>query len=325
MPVLPRLLTQTGSRCWSWAPARRRRLPAWRGRPALPQSCAPTSPGPRAPWCFGGCHEKTVWQRGAGSLACRAAGSAAGGSPQAPRPFSFRDAVGGVARRNQCRWMEAGRGAPRDACGMTRASQQPPAGQQMRRRDSNSMNMKRMRGRGHRPGGGGGGGGGGMRHHGGGGSGSIPLNRNHVFDSNGPDLRIRGTSQQLFEKYLQLGRDATSGGDRVMAESYFQHAEHYFRILNAMNQAAQQNQQNGQQHAAPAPAVSARTASRSTARPRRPRSGRPAPATSPRRARSRSPRRRPRPDQALVQPRPAADRRGPVIAVSPTRRASIAA
>ncbi len=109
------------------------------------------------------------------------------------------------------------------------------------------MNMKRMRGRGHRPGGGGGGGG--LRHHGGGGgSGGIPLNRNHVFDSNGPDLRIRGTAQQLFEKYLQLGRDATSGGDRVMAEGYFQHAEHYFRILNAMNQAAQQNQQqNGQQ------------------------------------------------------------------------------
>ncbi len=109
--------------------------------------------------------------------------------------------------------------------------------------------MKRMRGRGHRPGGGGGGGGGGLRHHGGGGgSGGIPLNRNHVFDSSGPDLRIRGTAQQLFEKYLQLGRDATSGGDRVMAEGYFQHAEHYFRILNAMNQAAQQNQpQNGQQ------------------------------------------------------------------------------
>src|SRR5215469_15392208 len=102
------------------------------------------------------------------------------------------------------------------------------------------MNMKRMRGRGHR-GGGGGGGGGGIRHHGGG----IPLNRNHVFDSNGPDLRIRGTAQQPFEKYLQLGRDATGAGDRVMAESYFQHAEHYFRILNAMNQAAQQSQAQG--------------------------------------------------------------------------------
>ena len=50
----------------------------------------------------------------------------------------------------------------------------------------------------------------------------------------------------MFEKYLQLGRDATSGGDRVMAESYFQHAEHYFRILNAMNQAAQANPQQQQ-------------------------------------------------------------------------------
>jgi len=109
--------------------------------------------------------------------------------------------------------------------------------------------MKRMRGRNHRggsngSGGGGGGGGGGgapIRHH----SGGIPLNRNHVFDSNGPDLRVRGTAQQLFEKYLQLGRDATSSGDRVMAESYFQHAEHYFRILNAINQASQQGQPGG--------------------------------------------------------------------------------
>jgi hypothetical protein len=100
------------------------------------------------------------------------------------------------------------------------------------------MNMKRMRGRNHRGGNGGGGGGGGpqIRQQ----QSGVPLNRNHVFDSSGPDIRIRGTSQQLFEKYLQLGRDATSGGDRVMAESYFQHAEHYFRILNAMNQAAGQ-------------------------------------------------------------------------------------
>ncbi len=96
-----------------------------------------------------------------------------------------------------------------------------------------------MRGRNHRGGGNGTTNGGPIRHHGGG----IPMNRNHVFDSNGPDLRIRGTAQQLFEKYLQLGRDATSSGDRVMAEGYFQHAEHYFRILNAMNQAAQQNGQ----------------------------------------------------------------------------------
>jgi hypothetical protein len=103
---------------------------------------------------------------------------------------------------------------------------------------------KRMRGRKHRGPGGGGGAGGAPRHNGGGG---VPLNRNHVFDSNGPDLRIRGTAQQLFERYLQLGRDATTGGDRVMAESYFQHAEHYFRILNAMAQAQGQPQQNGGQ------------------------------------------------------------------------------
>jgi len=103
------------------------------------------------------------------------------------------------------------------------------------------MNVKRMRGRNHR---GGSGGGVPIRHQ----SGNTPLNRNHVFDSNGPDLRIRGTSQQLSEKYLQLGRDAMSSADRVMAESYFQHAEHYFRILNAMNQAAQlQGQPNGGQ------------------------------------------------------------------------------
>ena len=103
------------------------------------------------------------------------------------------------------------------------------------------MNMKRMRGRNHR--GGGGGSGGPIRHQ----SGNVPMNRNHVFDSSGPDLRVRGTSQQLFEKYLQLGRDATSSGDRVMAESYFQYAEHYFRILNAMNQAASQQQANPNQ------------------------------------------------------------------------------
>lgn len=101
--------------------------------------------------------------------------------------------------------------------------------------------MKRMRGRSHRSGGGGGGS---SRSY----NGNIPLNRNHVFDSTGPDLRIRGTAQQLFEKYLQLGRDATGAGDRVMAESYFQHADHYFRIVNAINQ-AQQSQQGHYQGA----------------------------------------------------------------------------
>ncbi|WP_459695373.1 DUF4167 domain-containing protein [Acidisoma sp. C75] len=84
-----------------------------------------------------------------------------------------------------------------------------------------------------------------MRHQGANANG-VPLNRNHVFDSNGPDIRVRGTAQQLFEKYLQLGRDATSAGDRVLGEGYFQHAEHYFRIVTAMNQAAAQHQQQQQ-------------------------------------------------------------------------------
>ncbi|QEO18379.1 DUF4167 domain-containing protein [Acetobacter vaccinii] len=96
------------------------------------------------------------------------------------------------------------------------------------------MNVKRMRTRHHRSGGGNGT----SRQL----NGQIPMNRNHVFDSHGPDVRVRGTAQQLFEKYLQLGRDATGSGDRVAAEAYFQHAEHYFRIMNAMAQAAQQSQ-----------------------------------------------------------------------------------
>ncbi|MCF3946489.1 DUF4167 domain-containing protein [Acidiphilium sp. AL] len=89
------------------------------------------------------------------------------------------------------------------------------------------MNIKRMRGRNNR------GGGGNFRNF----QSGAPLNRNHVFDSNGPEQRVRGTAQQLFDKYQQMGRDASSGGDRVLAESYFQYAEHYFRIITAMNQA----------------------------------------------------------------------------------------
>jgi hypothetical protein len=115
------------------------------------------------------------------------------------------------------------------------------------------MNMKRMRGRNHRPNGGGGGsnGGGGFRNQ----QNGIPLNRNHVFDSSGPEMRVRGTAQQLYEKYQQLARDASSNGDRVTGEAYYQHAEHYFRIISAINQAqgqpaqpvqGQPNAQNGQ-------------------------------------------------------------------------------
>ena len=46
-------------------------------------------------------------------------------------------------------------------------------------------------------------------------------------------MKIRGTASHVYEKYLQLARDAGSAGDRVMAENYLQHAEHYFRILLA--------------------------------------------------------------------------------------------
>lgn len=107
--------------------------------------------------------------------------------------------------------------------------------------------MKRMRGRNHRQGGGGGGGGFRNQQNG------IPLNRNHVFDSSGPEMRVRGTAQQLFEKYTQLARDAASSGDRVLGEAYYQHAEHYFRIISAINQAqgVPNQPQNGQQPYAP--------------------------------------------------------------------------
>lgn len=56
---------------------------------------------------------------------------------------------------------------------------------------------------------------------------------NRSYDSNGPDVKIRGTATHVCEKYQQLARDAISAGDRVMAENYFQHAEHYYRLLMA--------------------------------------------------------------------------------------------
>ncbi|MFQ5783767.1 MAG: DUF4167 domain-containing protein [Alphaproteobacteria bacterium] len=58
---------------------------------------------------------------------------------------------------------------------------------------------------------------------------------NRAFDSNGPDIKIRGSASQILEKYLALARDANSFGDRVMAENYLQHAEHYYRVLNPTN------------------------------------------------------------------------------------------
>lgn len=67
--------------------------------------------------------------------------------------------------------------------------------------------------------------------------GPNPLTRS--YESNGPDVKIRGTAQHIAEKYLQLARDAQSSGDTIMAESLLQHAEHYFRLIAAA-QAAQQ-------------------------------------------------------------------------------------
>ncbi len=58
--------------------------------------------------------------------------------------------------------------------------------------------------------------------------------RNQTFDSNGPSVRIRGSAHQVMEKYLALARDAAGQGDRVLAENYLQHAEHYFRIIQNM-------------------------------------------------------------------------------------------
>ena len=61
--------------------------------------------------------------------------------------------------------------------------------------------------------------------------GQNPMTR--VFESNGPDIKIRGTASHVAEKYVQLARDARTSGDPVAAENYYQHAEHYFRLIAA--------------------------------------------------------------------------------------------
>ncbi|RBW52751.1 DUF4167 domain-containing protein, partial [Phaeobacter gallaeciensis] len=55
---------------------------------------------------------------------------------------------------------------------------------------------------------------------------------NRVFDSSGPEGKVRGTPQQIIDKYNQLGRDAQLANDRVAAENFQQHAEHYMRMLS---------------------------------------------------------------------------------------------
>ena len=57
--------------------------------------------------------------------------------------------------------------------------------------------------------------------------------RIQTFDSNGPNVKIRGNAYQVFERYVALAREAAASGDRIAAENLYQHAEHYFRVMNA--------------------------------------------------------------------------------------------
>ncbi|NKB58217.1 MAG: DUF4167 domain-containing protein [Alphaproteobacteria bacterium] len=72
--------------------------------------------------------------------------------------------------------------------------------------------------------------------------------RHQSFDSNGPSIRIRGNAHQVYEKYIQLARDANAAGDRITAENMYQHAEHYFRIMNVEEGESQQQRQQNQQN-----------------------------------------------------------------------------
>src|SRR5207302_5935297 len=62
-----------------------------------------------------------------------------------------------------------------------------------------------------------------------------------VYESNGPDVKIRGNPSHIAEKYVQLARDAQASGDPVGAENYFQHAEHYFRLIAAAQEQFRQS------------------------------------------------------------------------------------
>src|SRR5882672_1547622 len=75
---------------------------------------------------------------------------------------------------------------------------------------------------------------------------------NRSLDSNGPDVRIRGTAHQIFERYVALAREAVIGDDRVAAENLYQYAEHYFRI-------SKENREGSQQGSPPRPTMPADT------------------------------------------------------------------
>jgi hypothetical protein len=76
-----------------------------------------------------------------------------------------------------------------------------------------------------------------------------PPHRIQTFDSNGPSVKIRGNAYQVFERYVALAREAAASGDRIAAENFYQHAEHYFRVMNANGEA--------HQHGAPRPTTPA--------------------------------------------------------------------
>ena len=91
-------------------------------------------------------------------------------------------------------------------------------------RHNQGQNSKRARGRGRRNGG----------HN------QVNFNRNTTFDSNGPEGRLRGNAQQLFEKYTALAYDANAAGERISAEAFTQFADHYYRIHQSILQNAEQ-------------------------------------------------------------------------------------
>src|SRR4026208_165269 len=101
----------------------------------------------------------------------------------------------------------------------------PRQGERSTNRHNMRNGQKRMRGRGnHR-------------------KSQNPLTR--VYESNGPDVKIRGTASHVAEKYVQLARDAQSSGDPVAAENYYQHAEHYFRLIAAAQEQFRQSNPQG--------------------------------------------------------------------------------
>ena len=81
-----------------------------------------------------------------------------------------------------------------------------------------------------------------------GGHNHVP-NRNTSYESNGPDVKLRGNAQQLHEKYLALAHDAATSGERISAEAYTQFADHYFRLHQAAVGVAESKRQQDQAEA----------------------------------------------------------------------------